>query len=255
MKLKIEGLEYKIGKQKILKGIDLEIPKGKFIGIIGPNGSGKSTLLKNIYRVYKPNKGKIYIDSKEINEMKSKEIAKELAILAQESSTQFDFTVEDVVKMGRYPYKSMFEDYSKEDIKLVDEMIKRVGLEKYKDRNFNTLSGGEKQRAFIARALVQDTDFIILDEPTNHLDITYQIQLMDIIKDLNVTVFAALHDMNISAMYCDYIIVMKQGEILKSGTVDEIFTSETIKEVFGVDSYISENPVNGRKQIFYISGR
>lgn len=255
MKLKIEGLEYKIGKQKILKGIDLEIPKGKFVGIIGPNGSGKSTLLKNIYRVYKPNKGKIYIDSKEINEMKSKEIAKELAILAQESSTQFDFTVEDVVKMGRYPYKSMFEDYSKEDIKLVDEMIKRVGLEKYKDRNFNTLSGGEKQRAFIARALVQDTDFIILDEPTNHLDITYQIQLMDIIKDLNVTVFAALHDMNISAMYCDYIIVMKQGEILKSGTVDEIFTSETIKEVFGVDSYISENPVNGRKQIFYISGR
>lgn len=255
MKLKIEGLEYKIGKQKILKGIDLEIPKGKFVGIIGPNGSGKSTLLKNIYRVYKPNKGKIYIDSKEINEMKSKEIAKELAILAQESSTQFDFTVEDVVKMGRYPYKSMFEDYSKEDIKLVDEMIKRVGLEKYKDRNFNTLSGGEKQRAFIARALVQDTDFIILDEPTNHLDITYQIQLMDIIKDLNVTVFAALHDMNISAMYCDYIIVMKQGEILKSGRVDEIFTSETIKEVFGVDSYISENPVNGRKQIFYISGR
>ena len=255
MKLKIEGLEYKIGKQKILKGIDLEIPKGKFVGIIGPNGSGKSTLLKNIYRVYKPNKGKIYIDSKEINEMKSKEVAKELAILAQESSTQFDFTVEDVVKMGRYPYKSMFEDYSKEDIKLVDEMIKRVGLEKYKDRNFNTLSGGEKQRAFIARALVQDTDFIILDEPTNHLDITYQIQLMDIIKDLNVTVFAALHDMNISAMYCDYIIVMKQGEILKSGTVDEIFTSETIKEVFGVDSYISENPVNGRKQIFYISGR
>ena len=255
MKLKIEGLEYEIGKQKILKGIDLEIPKGKFVGIIGPNGSGKSTLLKNIYRVYKPNKGKIYIDGKEINEMKSKEIAKELAILAQESSTQFDFTVEDVVKMGRYPYKSMFEDYSKEDIKLVDEMIKRVGLEKYKDRNFNTLSGGEKQRAFIARALVQDTDFIILDEPTNHLDITYQIQLMDIIKDLNVTVFAALHDMNISAMYCDYIIVMKQGEILKSGTVDEIFTSETIKEVFGVDSYISENPVNGRKQIFYISGR
>ncbi|WP_066873908.1 ABC transporter ATP-binding protein [Clostridium mediterraneense] len=255
MKLKIEGLEYEIGKQKILKGIDLEIPKGKFVGIIGPNGSGKSTLLKNIYRVYKPNKGKIYIDGKEINEMKSKEIAKELAILAQESSTQFDFTVEDVVKMGRYPYKSMFEDYSKEDIKLVDGMIKRVGLEKYKDRNFNTLSGGEKQRAFIARALVQDTDFIILDEPTNHLDITYQIQLMDIIKDLNVTVFAALHDMNISAMYCDYIIVMKQGEILKSGTVDEIFTSETIKEVFGVDSYISENPVNGRKQIFYISGR
>ena len=255
MKLKIEGLEYEIGKQKILKGIDLEIPKGKFVGIIGPNGSGKSTLLKNIYRVYKPSKGKIYIDGKEINEMKSKEIAKELAILAQESSTQFDFTVEDVVKMGRYPYKSMFEDYSKEDIKLVDEMIKRVGLENYKDRSFNTLSGGEKQRAFIARALVQDTDFIILDEPTNHLDITYQIQLMDIIKSMNVTVFAALHDMNISAMYCDYIIVMKHGEILKNGTVDEIFTSETIKEVFGVDSYILENPINGRKQIFYISGR
>lgn len=253
MKLKVKELEFKIADQQILNGIDLNIKEGQFVGIIGPNGSGKSTLLKNIYRVYKPSKGSISLEDTDIDTMKSKDIAKKLAILSQESSTQFDFTVKDIIKMGRYPYKSMFEDYSKKDTELVDEIIDKLSLQKHRDRSFNTLSGGEKQRLLIARALVQNTDFMILDEPTNHLDIRYQIQLLDIVKSLGITVLAALHDINIAALYCDYILVMKDGKILKGGTVDEIITSETIKEVYGVDSYITENPINKKRQVFYMS--
>lgn len=253
MKLKVKELEFKIADQQILNGIDLNIKEGQFVGIIGPNGSGKSTLLKNIYRVYKPSKGSISLEDTDIDTMKSKDIAKKLAILSQESSTQFDFTVKDIIKMGRYPYKSMFEDYSKKDTELVDEIIDKLSLQNHKDRSFNTLSGGEKQRVLIARALVQNTDFMILDEPTNHLDIRYQIQLLDIVKSLGITVLAALHDINIASLYCDYILVMKDGKIIKSGTVDEIITSETIKEVYGVDSYITENPINKKRQVFYMS--
>lgn len=253
MKLKVKELEFKIADQQILNGIDLNIKEGQFVGIIGPNGSGKSTLLKNIYRVYKPSKGSISLEDTDIDTMKSKDIAKKLAILSQESSTQFDFTVKDIIKMGRYPYKSMFEDYSKKDTELVDEIIDKLSLQNHKDRSFNTLSGGEKQRVLIARALVQNTDFMILDEPTNHLDIRYQIQLLDIVKSLGITVLAALHDINIASLYCDYILVMKDGKIIKSGTVYEIITSETIKEVYGVDSYITENPITKKRQVFYMS--
>ncbi|MDZ4910743.1 ATP-binding cassette domain-containing protein, partial [Clostridium perfringens] len=128
-------------------------PKGSFVGIIGPNGSGKSTLLKNIYRLHKPSSGKIILDNKDLSKMKDKDCAKEIAVLAQESNSQFDFTVEQIVKMGRYPYKSVFEDYSKDDFKMVSEMLKKVGLDDYSHRSFSNLSGGEKQRALIARAL------------------------------------------------------------------------------------------------------
>lgn len=177
IKIKVKNLKFSIDKKEILKDISFEVPKGSFVGIIGPNGCGKSTLLKNIYRLYKPHGGSIILDNKDLSKVKDKDCAKEIAVLAQESNSQFDFTVEQIVKMGRYPYKSVFEDYSKSDIKMVKDMLEKVGLNNYSDRSFSNLSGGEKQRTFIARELVQNTDFLILDESTNHLDIGYQIHL------------------------------------------------------------------------------
>ncbi|WP_297639083.1 ABC transporter ATP-binding protein [uncultured Clostridium sp.] len=252
-KLQIENLDYYIQNKKILDNIKLEIKEGEFVGIIGSNGSGKSTLLKNIYRIYKPQKGEIFIDDKDIFKMKGKEIAKKLGVLAQENSSEFDFKVEDVVKMGRYPYKSLFEDYSKKDLEIVDKMLKKVGMDKLKERNFNSLSGGEKQRVLIARALVQDAEILILDEPTNHLDVGYQLQIMDIVKKLRITTFAAIHDMNIAAMYCDYLILMKEGKIIKKGRTEEILTQKIIKEIFNVECHIGKNPITGTVHIFYIS--
>lgn len=232
-KLQVKNLEFSIDKKEILKDISFEIPKGSFVGIIGPNGSGKSTILKNIYRLYKPDSGQILLDNKNLLNMKDKDCAKEIAVLAQESNSQFDFTVEQIVKMGRYPYKSVFEDYSKKDLDMVTDMLKRVGLEDYVGRSFSKLSGGEKQRTLIARALVQDTEFLILDEPTNHLDIGYQIQLMDLVKSLNITTLSAIHDMNMASMYCDYLIVMKDGKIKNCGSVKEVITEEMLKEILG----------------------
>ncbi|WP_122639280.1 ABC transporter ATP-binding protein [Romboutsia sp. Marseille-P6047] len=251
-KIEVKNLKFSIDKKEILKDISLEVPKGAFVGIIGPNGSGKSTLLKNIYRLYKPSSGSIFLDNKDLSKVKDKECAKEIAVLAQESTSQFDFTVEQIVKMGRYPYKSVFEDYSKKDLQMVKDMLKKVGLENYSERSFSKLSGGEKQRTLIARALVQDTDFLILDEPTNHLDIGYQIQLMDLVKSLNITTLSAIHDMNIAAMYCDYLIVMKDGKIKQFGTVEKVITSDMLKEVFGVNAYVGTNPINKKLQVSFM---
>ena len=251
-KIEVKNLSMDIDKKQILKDITFSIKKGSFVGIIGPNGSGKSTLLKNIYRLYKPSSGHILLDNKELSKMKHKECAREMAVLAQEHNSYFDFTVEQIVKMGRYPYKSMFDSYSDEDTKMVKKVLHQVGMENYCERNFSELSGGEKQRTLIARALVQNTDFLILDEPTNHLDIGYQIQLMDIVKHMNVTTLAAIHDMNIAAMYCDYLIVMKEGRVVSCGTVEEIITPKMLKEVFGVNAYVGVNPVNHKLQVSYM---
>ncbi|MGL6106446.1 ABC transporter ATP-binding protein [Romboutsia sp.] len=252
IKLKVKNLEFSIDNKQILKDISFEIKKGSFVGIIGPNGSGKSTLLKNIYRIYKPGSGEITIDNKNLLNMKEKDCAKEIAVLAQESNTQFDFTVEQIVKMGRYPYKSIFQDYSIDDLEMVKNMLHRVGLSDYSDRSFSNLSGGEKQRTLIARALVQNTDFLVLDEPTNHLDIGYQIQLMDLVKSLGITTLSAIHDMNIAAMYCDYLIVMKDGKIIERGSIEEVITPKILKDVFGVNAYVGKNPINNKVQVSYM---
>ncbi|MGL5084629.1 MAG: ABC transporter ATP-binding protein [Clostridium sp.] len=252
IKLKVSDLCFNIDKKEILKNMSFEVEESSFVGVIGPNGSGKSTLLKNIYRLYKPKSGSIFLNNNNLNLMKNKDCAKEIAVLAQESNSYFDFTVQQIVKMGRYPYKSIFEDYSKSDLQMVSDMLKKVGLDDYKNRDFSSLSGGEKQRTLIARALVQNTDFLILDEPTNHLDIGYQIQLMDLVKNLNVTTLSAIHDMNLACMYCDYLIVMKDGKVYDIGTVEEVITSKMLKKVFGVNAHVGINPINKKIQVSFM---
>ena len=155
--------------------------------------------------------------------------------------------------MGRYPYKSIFEDYSKEDLQIVRQTLQKVGLENDMNRTFSKLSGGEKQRALIARALVQNADFLILDEPTNHLDIGYQIQLMDLVKNLKMTTLAAIHDINLAAMYCDYLIVIHKGKIIKVGSPEEVITVALLKEIFGVNAYVGINPINKKIQVSFMS--
>ncbi len=253
LKLQINNLKFSIDNEEILKDISFDIKNGAFVGIIGPNGSGKSTLLKNIYRVYKPSSGKIILDERVLSKLKEKECAQKIAVLAQESNTYFDFTVEQIVKMGRYPYKSIFEDYSKEDLQIVRQTLQKVGLENDMNRTFSKLSGGEKQRALIARALVQNADFLILDEPTNHLDIGYQIQLMDLVKKLKMTTLAAIHDINLAAMYCDYLIVIHKGKIIKVGSPEEVITVALLKEIFGVNAYVGINPINKKIQVSFVS--
>ena len=248
-KLKVEKLTYDIGGTRILKDITFDVEENTFVGVIGPNGSGKSTMLKSIYGVNKPSGGNIYFEGEDLLKISSKDRAKKIAVLAQESGGQFDFSVQQVVEMGRYPHKNTLENYSKHDLEIVDRVLYEMKLDNYRERSFNTLSGGEKQRVRIARLLVQESKFIILDEPTNHLDIGHQIEIMNIIKKMGVTVLSAIHDMNMAAIYCDKLVIMKKGEVITQGSVEETLTSEMLKDLFNVEAEIHD--LKGRKHVIY----
>ena len=238
MVLDISSLSFNFGSKNILADIDLSIKDNGIVGIIGPNGSGKSTLLKCIYRVLKPKTGTIFIDGKNINDYQFKETAKKMAVVAQHNDTHFDFNVLEMVLIGRSPHKKFMERDSAEDIELAYKALEQVNMKDFADRSFSSLSGGEKQRIILARALVQNTDCLILDEPTNHLDIKHQLHFMSLAKDLKITVISAIHDLNIAAMYCDKIYALKEGQIIASGSVYEVITEEVIKTLYDVEAKI-----------------
>lgn len=250
MNIKAENINITLEKNNILKGINIEVDNKEVVGIIGPNGSGKSTFLKCIYRVLKPSDGAILLDKVDIKDMTVKESSKRLAVLSQHNNYNFDFTVKDIVLMGRSPHKRFMERDNKEDYAIVNDALKKVEMLEFKDRCFQSLSGGEQQRVILARALAQQPQCLILDEPTNHLDIKYQLQLMRIVKNLNIEVIAAIHDLNIAAMYCDKIYVLKDGEIIKYGNPKEVLTQKLIKEVYEVDAEVILN--NKRVYISYL---
>lgn len=252
MKVSTQNLHITLGKNEILKGIDFHTEQNSFIGIIGPNGSGKSTLLKCIYRTLKPTSGAVLLDDISLQTLSLKQSAKKIAVVAQHNHYNFDFTVKDVVMLGRAPHKRMLDRDTQEDFELVNASLKQVGMLDFSERLFSSLSGGEQQRVLLARALTQQTPCLILDEPTNHLDIKYQLQLMDIVKNLDITVIAAIHDLNIAAMYCDFIYVMKHGAIVTKGTPKEVLTSETIEDIYEVKADVMEQ--NGVLHILYRPG-
>ncbi len=251
MEIRADNIELTLNNNHILKNISLLAKDKKFVGIIGPNGSGKSTMLKCIYRVLKQDSGAIYLNEKNITQISIKDSAKKIAVVAQHNLYNFDFTIEEVVLMGRSPHKKSMERDNAEDYKIANECIDKVGMTSLKGRTFSTLSGGEQQRIILARALAQQTECIILDEPTNHLDIKYQLQLLDIVKSLNITVISAIHDLNIAAMYCDYIYAMKDGGVLYQGTAEEVLTSKRIKELYEVDAEVIKNKYGKMNIVYY----
>ena len=200
MNLSTENIRLSYGAQEILKGVSINGNTGEFIGIIGPNGSGKSTLLKCIYRILKPHAGQVFLDGEELSGISIRNSAKKMAVVAQHNYYNFDFSVMEVVLMGRAPHKKTMERDNAKDFQIAQKALETVEMEGFANRSFSTLSGGEQQRVILARALAQQTPCLILDEPTNHLDITHQIQLMKIVKNLKVTVISAVHDLNIAAM-------------------------------------------------------
>ncbi|MCI8293404.1 MAG: ABC transporter ATP-binding protein [Hespellia sp.] len=252
MRLKVNELEYCIQGIQILDGVSLQVEEGEFVGLIGPNGCGKSTLLKNIYRTYKPGRNAVFIGGEDVMAFRAKELAREVSVVAQENSVEFDMEVLDMVMYGRYSHKKMFQGERKEDLEICKRYIREVGLQGYEHRSYLSLSGGEKQRILLARALVQESKLIVLDEPTNHLDIRFQYLIMQTLKRQNITVFSALHDLNIAAMYCDKIVLMDHGRIVEIGTPKEVITEENIKKIFGVSSQVTENESTGKIQVYYL---
>lgn len=251
MKLQVQDVQVSIKGNDIVKGVTLNASGKEIVGIIGPNGSGKSTLLKAVYRVLKPSSGAVYLDGKAVADMSLRSSAQKMGVMAQQSDFSFDFTVEKMVRIGRTPYKRMMEGDNAEDERLINDAMEMTGTAPLRKRGFSTLSGGEKQRVLIARALAQQTPVLILDEPTNHLDIKYQLQLMEIVKKLDCTVVAAIHDLNIAAMYCDRLYALKDGQIVGEGTPRSLLTAQFLRDLYEVDAHTHVD-ADGRLHILFL---
>ena len=251
MEILTKAVRVFIGNQEILKGMDFNVHDKEFVCIIGPNGSGKSTFLKCVYRVQKPTEGGIFLNGKSLDEMSYRESALQLAVVAQHNCYSFDFDVLQVVLMGRSPHKKILDRDNAEDYAIARHALETVGLAGFEKRSFSTLSGGEQQRVILARALTQQTECMVLDEPTNHLDIKYQLQIMDIVKGLDLTVVAAVHDLNIAAMYCDRLIAVKDGMIVGCAAPEQLLTEKFIYELYGVRTKVNTSE-NGRINIIYL---
>lgn len=252
-KLYVDGLSYSYGKSKsIVENIHIEVKEGSFVGIIGPNGSGKSTVLKCIYGGLTPKTGTVELNGVNTRELRGKKLALQMAVVGQENNVPFNFTVREIVSMGRTPHKRLFDPDTSEDRAIVEEAMERVGITDFAEREFSSLSGGEKQRALIARALAQKTDFLILDEPTNHLDICFQLQIFEILKNSGLTVLSVIHDLNLASTFCDELYVLNGNTIAHHGKTEDIISQDLIREVFHVESNVSESPHTGKKSIVYI---
>lgn len=250
--LSTKNLSFSAGDRELIHQISLEIPRGSFVGLIGPNGCGKSTLLKTIYRVNKASSGAVYLNGKNMNNWNNREIARQMAVVTQENDINFDFTVLEMMMIGRYAHRGVLQTQTSDDKKLCRKALNMVGMQDFEKRSFLTLSGGEKQRVFIASAFSRETDFIILDEPTNHLDVGYQFQIMDLIKaQKNITVFSSIHDMNIAMQYCDYIIALKKGQVVSVGTPEDVLTDNLLNDLFRVRAEI-QRLQNGKPYIHYL---
>lgn len=256
--IEVRGLQKSYQDVSVLREIGFTVQRGEFFGIIGPNGSGKSTLLKMLSGVIAADAGEITLAGKPVGRYTRKELARVLAVLEQEGLPPVGFRVREVLEMGRYPYQNWLGEEQTDVGPLIDEIMQLLGLTPLADRTLDQLSGGEKQRVALGKALVQKPQVLLLDEPTTYLDIGYQIQLMDIVrkwqKTTQVTVVAVLHDLNLASLYCDRILMLHKGEQIGIGTPTDMLQSDRIEAVYGTRPIVMEHPVHRLPQIMLQSG-
>jgi iron complex transport system ATP-binding protein len=254
MKMEAQALHAGYGAREVLTDVSVNLDAGEFVGLIGPNGCGKSTLLRVLTMALPARKGRISLDGQSITGMSRLEVARRIAFVPQQEPAAFDFTVREVVLMGRYPHRRRGLGDTEADFALVRQTLSETDLIALADRPITRLSGGEHRRVLMARALVQQTPLMLLDEPTAHLDPTHQVELMQRVQDLtrqrNIGALAALHDLNQAAEYCDRLVLMAAGSILAVGTPKEVLTSENLRIAYAAETQIGNNPVTGRLSVF-----
>ena len=247
------SLRYSYAKSFVLDGIDLDIHEGETIGILGPNGCGKTTLLKNLNKNLVPFEGSVILDGEDMNEMSKKSVAQKIAVVPQTNEIRFAFTVREIISMGRMPFQGLMSSESKNDIEIIDAAMEKTGLTDFADRYINTMSGGERQRVIIARALVQTPKILLMDEPTLHLDISTQFDVLDLVQKLSreegMTVVIVSHDLPMVVRYCDRIVMLKDHKIFAIGTPEEVLTSENMRAVFNVDAVLEKDESTGRNSV------
>lgn len=252
--LTVEHLSWCTDGSLILDDISFSVEHGSFTGILGPNGAGKSSLLRCLYRFVKPEQGSVSFEQRDIWQFNANDYAKNVAVVLQETPSHFNLTVHDVVALGLIPHKGIFTRENSSDDEKIAQAIAQVGLTHKAQQNFEHLSGGEKQRTLIARAIVQSPRLLIMDEPTSHLDVRYQIQIMELAKSLGITVIASFHDLNLASAMCDNLLVLKQGKLVCQGAPKEVITKDMLSDVFGVCAHISEHHQHKVPHISYYYG-
>lgn len=250
--IKVKNLSVSYEDNLIIENMNLSIPKGEISIIIGSNGCGKSTLLKTISRINKPKSGEIYINNKNIKDVKEKDIAKEAAFLPQGPICPSGLTVRELVAYGRFPHQKLLGGLSKEDKKVINWAIDETGLSEYKDREVSSLSGGQRQRAWIAMVLAQETEIIMLDEPTTYLDMSYQLEVLEVLeklnKEKNITIVIVLHELNNACRFAHNIIGLKKGKVVCMGKPKDVINKENLKEIYGIEANL-EVSKNGKYPI------
>lgn len=248
-RLAAQDLSTGYGERRIIESLDLEIPDGGFTAIIGPNGCGKSTLLRALGRMITPRAGSVSIDGVDLASLRTKQVARRIALLPQAPLAPGAITVADLVARGRNPHQSLLRQWSDDDERVVDEALREVGMRDATDRLVEDLSGGQRQRVWIAMTLAQQTPVLLLDEPTTYLDIAHQIDVLDLCSRLHEsgrTIVAVLHDLDLAARYATHVVAMRDGAIAALGTPDEVFTPETLRRVFDLEALVLRDPETGR---------
>lgn len=244
MRIALDGVTVRLGGRTILSDIAFSAEPGRFVGILGPNGSGKSTLLRTMYRAVRPAAGSVRIGELDVWSAHRRDVARTVAVMTQDSSTEFDFTALEVVLLGRVPFQRGFGRDSASDLEFARAALEQARASEFADRPLAELSGGQRQRVLLARALAAQTPVVLLDEPTNHLDIAFQLELMRLASTLDRTVIAALHDLNLAAGHCDAVVVLHQGRVVAAGP-PSILTPALVREVFGVHAERFTHPRSG----------
>jgi iron complex transport system ATP-binding protein len=251
--IEVNSVSFRYHEDWVLQDISFRVDKGEFVGVIGPNGSGKTTLLKILYRLLSPQKGEILFELVPMQKMDRTDIAKRIAVVAQETHLLFPFSVLETVLMGRSPHLGHLMFESEKDVEMTKRAMEWTKVLPFSERSMDELSGGERKRVFIARALAQEPEVILLDEPTANLDIHHQMDFLDLILTLNrergLTIVMASHDMNIASEFCDRLILLRGGEIYKIGTPEEVITQENIEKVYGCEVWVDRNPFSGMPRI------
>lgn len=252
--LSVSNLCWSAGNEFCLDNVNFEIKPGEFVGLIGPNGAGKSSLLRCLSRYYQPSSGDIQLNQQSINSYSASDYAQQVAVVLQHSPQSLQLAVADVVGLGRLPYQTAFASLTSNDKLLIEKALTNVGLHHKSENRFCDLSGGEKQRVMIARAMVQQPALLLMDEPTSHLDIKYQIQIMELAKSLSTTVVASFHDLNLASALCDQLILIKDGTVECAGTPTQVLTEDNLSRVFDVCAKVTTHPQQQVPHITYYYG-
>ncbi|GAA0674889.1 ATP-binding cassette domain-containing protein [Natronoarchaeum mannanilyticum] len=254
----VEDVSLSLGDVPVLSGVSLDVAPGELVGVVGPNGAGKTTLLRAISGVLAPDEGRVLVDGDEVHELSSGAASRRVAVVPQDTAVSFSFDVREIVAMARHPHRSRFSPASAEDRRAVESALERTGVAELADRSIDEVSGGERQRALLARAVAQETPALLLDEPTASLDVNHQVETLEMVRSLvddGTAAVAAIHDLDLAARYCDRLAILAGGEFLAVGPPEDVLTESAVAAAFDVRSVVDRNPATGAVSVTALPDR